>query len=150
MELARRMFGQLAIVDHTHTTWKVWSLTFRMKANTLTIKPLSCYDNLLHCILFIKYFILNEKNYKIWKFISYWNFVQMKWFGVTLTFFSIMYIITFISFWECKIIWTIFFLIIMLNNISMTILLKKKCSIILLFSLLIFANIIILFVLNYF
>jgi hypothetical protein len=39
---------------------------------------------------------------------------------------SIMYIITFISFWKSKIIWTIYFLISLFHNISMTIHLKKK------------------------
>jgi hypothetical protein len=34
-------------------------LTFGMETNTLTIKPPICYDNMLHYILFIEYFILN-------------------------------------------------------------------------------------------
>ncbi len=50
---------------------------------------------MLHCILFIKYFILNiTKTKKLSKFISYWNFVQMKWFKLNFNIFSIMYVAT--------------------------------------------------------
>jgi hypothetical protein len=85
-------------------------------------------------ICYITFYLSNNsfktlKNiYIIWKFVSHWYFVQMKWFEFTFFKISIMYIITFISFWKFKIIWKKVSWISSFNNISMTILLKKKCN----------------------
>jgi hypothetical protein len=90
----------------THHLWDLMPLPFKWKQTPLASSHPTYCDNMLHYILFIKYFILQK--HKIWNFISYWNFVQMKWFEFIFYKTSIMYIITFISFWKCKFIWTIF------------------------------------------
>jgi len=105
----KRIFDQLTIVDHTHHLWGLLFWPLKQKQTPLPLSHLTCCDNMLHCIIFIKYFIQTLQKHKFWKFISYWNFVQMKWFDFSLLKNSIMYIITVIFFWKCKIIWTIFF-----------------------------------------
>jgi len=77
-------------------------------------------------ICYITFYLSNISFKTLQKFISHWNFVQMKWFKFIFKKNSIMYMITFISFeslksFEQKKSWISLF-----NNISLTILLKNK------------------------
>ena len=106
-ELNRRIFDQLTIVDHTqHHSWGLIPWPLEWKQTFLPSSHPTCCDNMWHYTLFTKYSVWTLQKHKFWKFISYWNFVQMKWLEFTFFLNSIMYIITFISFWKFKIIWT--------------------------------------------
>jgi hypothetical protein len=121
-------------------------LTFRMEANTLTIKPphLLWKYITLHSI----YQIFHFKHYKNIN-IENSHFIEICSNEMIRVFFflnSIIYIITFISFWKFKIIWTKKKVWISLfNNISMTIFWKKKFN-----KWILFVNIIIPPMLNHF
>jgi hypothetical protein len=61
----KKIFGQHIIIDHTTPFMKFDPLTFGWRQTSLLSSHLTCCDNMLHYILFIKYFILNiTKNIK--------------------------------------------------------------------------------------
>ncbi len=108
----------------THDVWflDLWNGGEHLYHQATPLVVIICY--IIFYLSNTSFQILQKHNF--WKFISYWDFVQMKWFEFIFNKKSIIYIITFISFWKFKIIWTKNNWISLFNNISMTILLKKK------------------------
>jgi hypothetical protein len=103
----KRIFIQHTIADHTqHHPWGLnpWPLDWRQ--TPLPSSHPTCCDNMLHYILFIKYFILNITKTYILKIHILFRFCSNEMIQVYFFLNSIMYIITFISFWKFKIIWT--------------------------------------------
>jgi hypothetical protein len=89
----------ILLLSTHNTTHEVWSLDLwnggkHLYHQAITLVVIICY---------ITFYLSNTsfktlQKHKLWKFISYWNFVQMKWFELTFLKNWIMYIITFIPF----------------------------------------------------
>jgi len=101
------IFNQHTIVEHTyHHSWGLNPWTLDWKQTPLPSGHPICCDNMLHYIMFIKYFILNIIKTWTLKIHILLIFCSNEMIRIYFLKFSIMYINTFISFWKSKIIWT--------------------------------------------